>query len=108
MFKGLDTWWAGTPGSAWSDVTSVLGFVLTVVALVWAWWHTCCKVFWCVRPGKHQVKSTTWKVCPNHHTHAHHARLAKKHADEHPDRLGHGESWHTAGEAEAAADTDQA
>jgi hypothetical protein len=48
-----------------------------------------------VRPaGRHAVTGTTWKVCPNHHTVAHHRQLAEHHRTRHPDRLGHGDSVH--------------
>ncbi len=88
----LERWWAGVPGTAWSDFASLTGLGLTTLAIVWAWWHTRCKVLWCVRPGRHAVTGTTWKVCPNHHTVAHHRQLVEHHHTRHPDRLGHGDS----------------
>jgi hypothetical protein len=89
----LEHWWAGTPGTAWSDFSSLAGLGLTALAITWAWWHTRCRVLWCVRPGRHAVRGTTWKVCPNHHTAAHHKYLVERHAARHPERLGVGESW---------------
>jgi len=92
----LEHWWAGAPGTAFSDFAGLAGLLLTTLALLWAWWHTRCRVIWCYRPGRHPVRGTTWKVCPNHHTRDHHTALHRKHDAKHPDRLGHGESWTTA------------
>jgi len=92
----LEHWWAGDPGTAFSDFAGLAGLLLTTLALLWAWWHTRCRVIWCYRPGRHPVRGTTWKVCPNHHTLNHHTALHRKHDAKHPDRLGHGESWTTA------------
>jgi len=92
----LEHWWAGDPGTAFSDFAGLAGLLLTTLALLWAWWHTRCRVIWCYRPGRHPVRGTTWKVCPNHHTLDHHTALHRKHDAKHPDRLGHGESWTTA------------
>jgi hypothetical protein len=89
----LEHWWAGDPGTAFSDFAGLAGLLLTTLALLWAWWHTRCRVIWCYRPGRHPVRGTTWKVCPNHHTIDHHTALHRKHDAKHPDRLGHGESW---------------
>jgi hypothetical protein len=89
----LEHWWAGDPGTAFSDFAGLAGLLLTTLALLWAWWHTRCRVIWCYRPGRHPVRGTTWKVCPNHHTLDHHTALHGKHDAKHPNRLGHGESW---------------
>jgi hypothetical protein len=97
----LEHWWAGDPGTAFSDFAGIAGLVLTAAALLWAWWHTRCRVIWCYRPGRHPVRGTTWKVCPNHHTLVHHTALHRKHAAKHPDRLAHGESWTTAADTAA-------
>jgi ABC-type nickel/cobalt efflux system permease component RcnA len=78
-------WLAGRPGTALSDLASILA----ITAMIWAWWHTRCRVAWCCRPAKHPVSGTTWKVCSNHHTHQHHKHLAALHKTRHPDRLGH-------------------
>ena len=96
MIGWLEHWWAGDPGTAFSDFAGLAGLLLTTLALLWAWWHTRCRVIWCYRPGRHPVRGTTWKVCPNHHTLDHHTALHRKHDAKHPDRLGHGESWTTA------------
>ncbi|HZI36288.1 MAG TPA: hypothetical protein VFD61_11100 [Gaiellales bacterium] len=96
MIGWLEHWWAGDPGTAFSDFAGLAGLLLTTLALLWAWWHTRCRVIWCYRPGRHPVRGTTWKVCPNHHTLNHHTALHRKHDAKHPDRLGHGESWTTA------------
>ncbi len=96
MIGWLEHWWAGDPGTAFSDFAGLAGLLLTTLALLWAWWHTRCRVIWCYRPGRHPVRGTTWKVCPNHHTLDHHAALHRKHDAKHPNRLGHGESWTTA------------
>ncbi len=97
----LEHWWAGDPGTAFSDFAGIAGLLLTAAALLWAWWHTRCRVIWCYRPGRHPVRGTTWKVCPNHHTLAHHTALHRKHAAKHPNRLAHGESWTTAADTAA-------
>jgi hypothetical protein len=94
----LEHWWAGSPGTAFSDFAGLAGLLLTALALFWAWWHTRCRVVWCARPGRHPVRGTTWKVCPNHHTLKHHRQLHAKHAQRHPDRLGHDESCEPPGE----------
>jgi hypothetical protein len=91
----LEHWWAGDPGTAVSDFAGLAGLLLTALALLWAWWHTRCRVIWCYRPGRHPVRGTTWKVCPNHHTLHHHTALHRKHDAKHPNRLAHGESWTT-------------
>jgi hypothetical protein len=97
----LEHWWAGDPGTAFSDFAGIAGLLLTAAALLWAWWHTRCRVIWCYRPGRHAVRGTTWKVCPNHHTLAHHTALHRRHAAMHPNRLAHGESWTTPADAGA-------
>jgi hypothetical protein len=90
VIQWLEQWWAGSPGTAFSDFA---GLLVTTAAVFWAWWHTRCRVLWCCRPGRHPVHGTTWKVCPSHHTLEHHQRLHAGHAARHPDRLAHGESW---------------
>ena len=84
MIHWLEHWWAGSPGTAFSDFAGLAGLLLTAAALFWAWWHTRCRVVWCSRPGRHPVRGTTWKVCPNHHTLKHHTQLHAKHAQRHP------------------------
>lgn len=103
MIHWLEHWWAGSPGTAFSDFAGLAGLLLTAAALFWAWWHTRCRVVWCYRPGRHPVRGTTWKVCPNHHTLKHHRQLHDKHAQRHPDRLGHGESCEQPGEQTSPA-----
>ena len=92
MIGWLENWWAGAPGTAFSDFAGLAGLVLTTAAILWAWWHTRCRVVLCARPGRFAVRGTTWKVCPNHHTLRHHHELHERHRERHPDRLGHGES----------------
>ncbi len=101
MISWLEQWWAGSPGTAFSDFSGLAGLLLTAGAIVWAWWHTRCRVLWCPRPGRHPVHGTTWKVCPNHHTLRHHTALYESHTRRHPDRLAHGESWHSVAAAAA-------
>ena len=36
----LEHWWAGAPGTAFSDFAGLAGLLLTALALLWAWWHT--------------------------------------------------------------------
>lgn len=62
------------------------GGLLSIGAVI-AYWHASCDAHtWCWRPGKHTVDGTSWKVCSNHHTKAHHERLHILHRDKHPDR----------------------
>ena len=76
----------------YSNVFGVIGGAITLLAIAWGWWHLRCRVVRCLRPGKHAVAGTTWKVCSNHHTLAHHRRLYRRHQQHHPERLGHGQS----------------
>jgi hypothetical protein len=98
VIRWLEHWWAGSPGTAFSDFAGLAGLLLTGAALLWAWWHTRCRVLWCYRPGHHPVKGTTWKVCSNHHTIEHHRELHRRHTARHPRRLAHGESWESDGD----------
>jgi hypothetical protein len=82
-------------GAMWgyySNVLTVIGALVTFVAMFYGWKHVRCKVLWCGRVGTHKVDGTTARVCNKHHTRQHHLDLLRRHMEKYPDRLGHGES----------------
>ena len=94
-------------GSTWLNARPEFGASANVVQLIsapglfvgiamaaWLRWHRTCKVPYCLRLGQFEVKGTTWKVCPVHHTKdmRWHYVVARLHHRKHPERAGHGDT----------------
>lgn len=82
-------WWnLGANIIQWS---TVVGWTF----IMWRVYQMTCHVPWCLRHPAHEVDGTHYKVCHVHHTAKHHHFLQerfKKHLEQHPDQLTHGES----------------
>lgn len=89
----------GTPGqitgcrgyNAWSGIISDISEITLIIGLIMLIIHHTCHVGLCLRPGRHPVEGTGYKVCRRHHPdiqhkgrttaeHIRHAFNAAKHA----------------------------
>lgn len=60
--------WFWDPAGKWYVFVSGIGGDISIIAAGIAfWWHHTCHVGPCLRPAKHQIEGTPYKVCSKHH-----------------------------------------